>query len=164
MSRYGEDFRAQYRVDEATIAKTNEIGRKHAEKINSKENNSQTSKGNYDADCGRGFRGDESGRVSTFSSQESGNKVGNTNRVNAVNSVTNKSQAANSCSRSAVINANARSTSVQGAVSGQSAGQGTKGAAASSSGQSNGGQGGGSTGGGQSGGNASGQSGGGQGR
>lgn len=122
MSRYGEDFRAQYRVDEATIAKTNEIGRKHAERIHSKENHSQTSNGNYDADCGRGFRGDESGRVSTFSSQESGNKVGNTGRANAVDSVTGKSRAANTCSRNDVVNANARSASVQGVVSGQSAG------------------------------------------
>lgn len=78
MGRYGEDFRAQYRVDGAAIAKTNKIGRKHAERIQSKENHSQTSKGNYDADCCRGFRGDESGRVSAFSSQDSGNSIGNT--------------------------------------------------------------------------------------
>ena len=159
MSGSGEKFRAQYRVDEATIAKTNEIGRKHGEKLNSKENNSQATKGNNDADCGRGISGDESGRVSAFTNQESGK----TNRAAAVKSVTNKSQTANTGSRSAAVNANARSAAVQGAVSGQSAGQGAKGAAASSGGQSSGGQGGqsgGSTGGGQSGG----QSGGGQGR
>lgn len=159
MGGYGEKFRAQYRVDKATIAKTNEIGRNHGEKLNSKENNSQTNKGNNDADCGRGIRGDESGRVSSFTNQESGN----TNRANAVKSVTNKSQATNTSSRSATVNGNARSASVQGAVSGQSAGQGTNGAAASSSGQSSGGQGG-QSGGGTGGGHSSGQSSGGQGR
>lgn len=152
MAGYGEKFRAQYRVDEATIAKTNEIGRKHGEKLNSKENNSQTTKGNTDADCGRGISGDESGRVSSFTNQE----TGKSNRANAVKSVTNKSQTANTGSRSSAVNANARSAAVQGAVSGQGAGQGTKGATASSGGQSSGGQSGGSTGGGQSGGQSSG--------